>query len=120
MPIVKIVEVSMEVGHAINYKTRELHGSSLNGSLSIVQESEIGSCDSSVFVFFLDESDFDVVGQEPKLAFDFLSSVLTSIGCTFEETFTKISKWLGLMLLMVGLERKEFNPFLKELKENFT
>ena len=49
--IIEVVEVGMNVGHAIYHKTWELHGCSLHCSLSIVKQSKVrGSNGSILFV----------------------------------------------------------------------
>lgn len=43
VPVKQIVEVGMEIGHAIDYQAGKLHGCSFNSDFSIVKKSKVSS-----------------------------------------------------------------------------
>jgi hypothetical protein len=118
--VIEVVEVGVDVAHAVHNQTRQLQGCGLYGSFSIVQQSEVSDRDGSILIFVGDEGDLDVVGEKAEFALDIFCDVLLQGIHTVEGTCTKISKWLLLMALIWLLARKLWSPSLKDLKENLT
>lgn len=93
MSVVEVVEVGMEVGHAVDHKTWQLCTSSLNSSLSVVKHTEIRSTEGCLLVLLLNESDLDVLRQVSQLSLDGICHFLHLITSTsFSGVKTKISK----------------------------
>lgn len=67
MAVVEVVEVCVEVGHVVDHQTGQLRTGCLNGSLSVVQHSEVRSAEGSVFILLLDQRDLDALRKEAQL-----------------------------------------------------
>lgn len=82
MAIIKIVEIGVEVGHAVDDETRQLSSCSLNRGLAVVEHSEIGGTEGSWLILLADESDLDVLWEKTELALDGVGNFLHGDGFT--------------------------------------